>query len=653
MRRGYRLGLGSASALTLVLALGMGAARAQSSADAPADLGLPLPELPPLVILERDIALEQLPLPSLPEVVVKVESPAAREDSDKAMVTGSVAPAQQPASGLAAIEVQPAKAASQGVDDRPAALDIPAVEMPPIDPALTAPVPARAEPAPAQPEPLRSAIDGAPQATPDAVQQAQPAHELAAAIVARAERALALPRLNERERGEILAAYQANENRPFWIKDKGWSEAAKLLVAQLSRAPEDGLRARDYPLPAFEASDKDSLAEADVRLSALAVLYARDARGGRLEPRRLSRNLTPTLYLPSATEVLSELTAVTDPGAALAAYNPPHEGYRRLKAKLAELRQDIDDTPMVRIPAGPPLKVGMRDERVPLVRARLGLGPSDEPVFDRSTSLALADFQKQAGLRANGILSAQTLAALGNPASARGEQDIVAQMERWRWLPPDLGDAHIIVNVPEFQVRVMRDGKLAHQTRAIVGKPETATPIFSHKMDHLVVNPSWYVPPSILRKEFIPGLAADPDYAAKRGYIVTRGKNGSISVRQPPGERNALGWVKFMFPNDHAVYLHDTPNRRLFATERRAYSHGCVRVENPFMLADQVLGPEWTQERLKRLIGKGERRINLTTPMPIHLVYNTHVVDEHGKLKTFGDLYGYHRLVRQALDQQG
>ena len=133
-------------------------------------------------------------------------------------------------------------------------------------------------------------------------------------------------------------------------------------------------------------------------------------------------------------------------------------------------------------------------------------------------------------------------------------------------------------------------------------------------MDHVIVNPSWYVPPSILKKEFLPGLAADPDYAAKRGYVVTR-RGSSISVRQPPGERNALGWIKFMFPNDHAVYLHDTPNRRLFATERRAYSHGCVRVDNPFQLADQVLGPEWTQERLKRLIGTGERRINLPQPM--------------------------------------
>ncbi|PZN98764.1 MAG: murein L,D-transpeptidase [Hyphomicrobiales bacterium] len=539
-------------------------------------------------------------------------------------------------------------AATPGVADGPIALDIPEIELPPSDPALMPAFKTQAAP-----EPLRAAEPQiAPSEQPKAVVALPPGSEFAADIAARAAEALAVPRLAERERADILAAYQANENRPFWIDGKGWSEAGKRLTARLGRASEDGLRPTDYPLPAFEASDKGSLAEADVRLSALAVLYARDSRGARIDPRRLSKLLTPTLSLPSATEVLSELAGATDPGAVLAAYNPPHEGYRRLRAKLAELREHIDDTPLVRIPGGPALKLGMRDERVPLVRARLGLGPTQEPVFDRSTATALATFQKQAGLPANGILSTQTLAALGTPATARGEQDIIAQMERWRWLPADLGANHIMVNVPEFRVRVVRDGHVVHETRAIVGKPETATPIFSHKMDHVIVNPSWYVPPSILRKEFIPGLAADPDYAAKRGYVVTRGKGGNISVRQPPGERNALGWIKFMFPNDHAVYLHDTPNRRLFAHERRAFSHGCVRVDNPFLLADQVLGPEWTHERLKRLIGSGERRINLPQPLAIHLVYNTHVVGADGTLTRYEDLYGFHRLVRQALEQR-
>lgn len=651
---------GSASASVLALLLGAAAAFAQPASEP--QLGIPVPEQPELRILKSDRPVEQqLEMPALPDVVVKVE-PGPAEHSEPGMVTGTVAATATPPSPASPVEL-PNEASETS---EPATLDIPEVELPPTDPAL---IPAiKPEPAPqpvTQPEP-----ETAPQAAPEPLRSAQPpetvlpppevppvivalppAPPLVAEITEHAAQALALPRLAERERAEIVAAYQANQNRPFWIAGKDWSEAAKRLVGRLERSGEDGLRPTDYALPVFEASDKVSLAEADVRLSALAVLYARDARGARIDPRRLSKLITPTLYLPSATEVLAELTGAQDPGAVLASYNPPHQGYRNLKAKLADLRKHQDDVPSVRIPPGPALKLGMRDDRVHLVRTRLGLGPTQEPVFDRSTSTAVAEFQKQAGLRANGILSPQTIAALGTPVTTRLEQDIIAQMERWRWLPPDLGERHIIVNVPEFQVRVFDHGKVVHQARVIVGKPDTATPIFSHKMDHVIVNPSWYVPPSILKKEFLPGLAADPDYAAKRGYVVTR-RGGSISVRQPPGERNALGWIKFMFPNEHAVYLHDTPNRRLFGADKRAFSHGCVRVDNPFLLADQVLGPEWTTERLKRLIGSGERTIKLPQPLPIHLVYNTIVVDADGRMTNFDDLYGFQRLVRQALEQR-
>ena len=614
------------SASVLALTLGYGLVQAQTPA--PELPGLAMPEPPELLILDSDIA-----------------TPGKSVSLDREIVTGTIAPSQQPPSGLATLEISPSPAGTPGVDDR-ATLDIPDVEMPAVDPELTP-----EKPAPSIRATLPVEISVPPPELPPVIVALPAGLDFAAEIVARSDEGLALARLAERERNDIRAAYEANQNRPFWIDGRGWSPAAQTLVTQIGRAGDDGLRPSDYPLPVFEASDRGSLAEADIRLSALAVLYARDARGARIDPRRLSKLLTPTLTLPSATEVLSELTAASDPGAALAAFNPPHEAYRRLKAKLAELRDRQDDTPLVRIPAGPALKVGMRDERVPLVRARLGLGPSQEPVFDRSTSIALLDFQKRAGLPANGVLSERTVAALGMPATSRAAQDIIAQMERWRWLPADLGATHVMVNVPEFQLRVMRDGAPIHQTRVIVGKAETPTPIFSHRMDHVIVNPSWFVPPSILKKEFLPGLAADPEYAAKRGYVVTR-RGNAISVRQPPGERNALGWIKFMFPNEHAVYLHDTPNRRLFANERRAFSHGCVRVNEPFMLADQVLGPEWTTERLRRMIGSGERMIKLPAPLPIHLVYNTHVIQADGSLKTFDDLYGFHRLVRQALEQR-
>jgi murein L,D-transpeptidase YcbB/YkuD len=233
-------------------------------------------------------------------------------------------------------------------------------------------------------------------------------------------------------------------------------------------------------------------------------------------------------------------------------------------------------------------------------------------------------------------------------ASPRLEGDIVANMERWRWLPATVAPRYLLVNIPEFKLRLFENGQVAHETRVITGRPETPTPILSSLMDHAVVNPSWYIPPSIMKKEILPGLAADPGYAERRGYQVIR-RGGQISVRQPPGERNALGFIKFMFPNGHAVYLHDTPNRSLFSASRRALSHGCVRVEQPFQLADFVLGAEWSESRLKKLIGRGERTIRLPAPMPVHLAYFTIEVDAFGSIRTFEDLYGYNRRVRAAL----
>jgi murein L,D-transpeptidase YcbB/YkuD len=355
--------------------------------------------------------------------------------------------------------------------------------------------------------------------------------------------------------------------------------------------------------------------------------------------------------------VLETLAAAQDPGAALAAYNPPHAGYHALKVRLAEIRATRPGPPMVRVPQGRALRVGMRDPRVPLIRARFGVGPSgedDHTTYDERVASAVAAFQKQKGLPANGVLTPATIAALSGPSSARLEGDIVANMERWRWLPRDLGSRHVVVNVPEYRLRVVEHDKVVHQTRVIVGKPESATPIFSDEMEHVIVNPSWTVPPSILKNEFLPAMARDPYYAERTGFKVIR-RGDSISVQQPPGERNALGFIKFIFPNQHAVYLHDTPNRSLFGAERRAFSHGCVRVDQPFRLAEEVLGRDgtWSEQKLRALIGKGERHVRLREHLPVHLTYFTLATDEQGRLRTFDDLYGIHRKVRAALGFEG
>jgi murein L,D-transpeptidase YcbB/YkuD len=227
-------------------------------------------------------------------------------------------------------------------------------------------------------------------------------------------------------------------------------------------------------------------------------------------------------------------------------------------------------------------------------------------------------------------------------------------MERWRWLPRDLGGSHVEVNIPEFELAVVRDGAVAHRAKVIVGKEDTPTPVFSNALQFIIVNPSWNVPQSIINKEMLPKHGGDLSYLARRGWKVGY-HNGKLTVRQPPGEGNALGRIKFMFPNDFSVYLHDTPSRGLFSADRRAFSHGCMRVEDPFALAEAVLGPGsgWSEERVKRLIGGSERYINLAKPLPIHIEYFTAFVDEYGRLQMRDDLYGYSARVRNALGLGG
>jgi len=510
------------------------------------------------------------------------------------------------------------------------------------------------ETAPSAGDPEAALLTISPPDLPDVVVAVPTPEPVASALTALLTNGGQLhPRLAPKEREAILAFYALGDFKAIWIKDRAWTAPARAVIARLKAADQDALDPAAYAVPALGVTARgDSpadLAEADLKLSVASVLYARDARGARIEPSRLSRLITPKLDLPAADAVLTTLASASDPGAALEAYNPPHAGYQALKRKLAEVRANRPGPPMAGVQPGPALKVGMRDPRVPLIRARFQRGPTaDETAYDERVASAVAGFQREKGLPPSGVLTRQTVAALGGGSPARIEGDLIANMERWRWLPADIGREHIAVNIPEFRLRIWKDGALIHQTRVIVGKPETQTPIFSGVMEYAIVNPSWNVPPSILKNEFLPRMAADPSYAAKRGYEVIR-RNGQIAIRQPPGERNALGFIKFMFPNQHAVYLHDTPSRNLFSAERRAFSHGCVRVDQPFRLADVVLGAAWSESRLRSLIGRGERMINLPERLPVHLTHFTTVVDEHGALRSIEDLYGVNRRVRAAL----
>ncbi len=234
--------------------------------------------------------------------------------------------------------------------------------------------------------------------------------------------------------------------------------------------------------------------------------------------------------------------------------------------------------------------------------------------------------------------------------NAQLEDDILVNMEFWRWQPRDLGADRLMVNIPEFTARLYRDNALSFSTRVIVGKPDKQTPLFSNKVQYLVVNPSWNVPQSIIKNEMMNKLGE----LRRMGYDVEY-EDGRLHIRQPPGERNALGRIKFIFPNDYAVYLHDTPSRSLFKDTRRAFSHGCVRVDDPLKLAVSLLGPGrgWSEERLEKMYGPHERWVTLPVPMPIHLVYFTASVDPNGALRQFGDVYGYAEKARAMLGLGG
>jgi murein L,D-transpeptidase YcbB/YkuD len=417
-------------------------------------------------------------------------------------------------------------------------------------------------------------------------------------IIAGARQPHMMAKLSRHEWEALSGYYARRDGAPLWLGGDGLADRTKLLIDRLARADEDALEPRDYPLPDLKSVGNDArvAAEADLALSAAAFAYARDARGGRIDLARLSKLITPQLDIPDVAAVLSDLAGSSNADLTLAAYNPQHPDYRRLKEKLAELRETTGS-----------------------------LG-------DHAASPAR--------------LRTTTAMVSGVPATPI---DLIVNMERWRWVPRDLGARHIEANLPEFMVRVIDQGRVIHEARAIVGKPATPTPLFSARMQYLIVNPSWYVPYSIIKNEILPKLAEDPDYAAHSGYEIL--KDGqTLSVRQPPGERNALGLVKFMFPNQHAVYLHDTPNRKLFSETERSFSHGCVRVADPFSLAGIVLSdPKFTTESLKDMIGKGERMIRLHDPLPVHLVYFTVVPNEGGELQRFGDVYGYDQAVAAAL----
>lgn len=456
-----------------------------------------------------------------------------------------------------------------------------------------------------------------------------------------------------------------------WTKDGTLTARARDLIDRIGAADSDGLDPSAFDLPRSESGKHAKLqpraaAEADVRLSLAVAAYARAAYAGQIDPGSISENIGYERQLPDLTQALTTVSNASNPVKTLASYNPPHREFAELRKKLAELRSAEKEKPPIRIPPGKTLKRGVEDARVGFLRQRLGL-PTDvrsPALYDDTVVEAVTAFQKSARLKADGIVGRRTIAALNadpiDPIPA-----ILVNMEKWRWMPRDLGQFYVRVNIPDFSLDVIKGEESIHTTRIVVGKPSQQTPVFSDEIEHTVVNPAWYVPASITRKELLPAARRNP--GALRGYQVFALRKGryrpidprrarridprKIQIRQPPGPRNALGKVKFMFPNRYSVYLHDTPSKSLFKRDYRAYSHGCMRVMNPMDFADALLAqePEIDANYLESLYGKRERRVDLSRKVPVHVTYFTAWVDESGGLQMRDDLYGHDGKIEKRL----
>jgi L,D-transpeptidase YcbB len=465
------------------------------------------------------------------------------------------------------------------------------------------------------------------------------------------------------ERAAVEKFYTAREYAPIWTQAGKLTDSGKGVIARLRDAASDGLTPSDYPVPDFAAATTpDALADADLKLTASMLDYARQAQSGRMHWSQVSGDIQYPDHPTDATEVLTNVTTASDASTTLDSYNPPHKLYRALKAKLAELRGEGDGA-AIQIADGPALKftpargnrqpaAEMEDERVPQLRKKLGIGENaGDPRYDANVADAVRKFQAGADLKPTGVLDERTVRAINSPKHDRQIDTVIVNMERWRWLPrdlgaPSIGDAYVVLNIPDYTLKVMQNGAQVWTTRVVTGQPGIhATPLLTETMKFITVNPTWNVPPSIIYNEYLPALQQDPTVLARMGLRLEYGHDGSVHISQPPGERNALGRIRFNFPNKFLVYQHDTPEKHLFAREDRAFSHGCMRVQNPDQYASVLLNitepsAHYTPEKIRSMYGQSEIDIKFPTPIPVNITYQTAFVDDAGTLQLRKDVYG-------------
>jgi L,D-transpeptidase YcbB len=482
-------------------------------------------------------------------------------------------------------------------------------------------------------------------------------HEVTPAL----ERVMAgqpLPNVEPSTWADVRAFYTQRQVAPAWVDHRRPTEKAAQLIALLNTARQHGFDPADYAAAellemsqAVEQIDKasparlDRLAEFDARMTAGLIRFGRDVAVGREhgDANWKARRKSPDV-------VAAVAGAADDPNAFIDRVRPPHAEYVALQKALDDLNGQKDKGGWVKVRSA---------KAVDELRQRLLMSGH---LKDDNLEAAVRSFQELHAIAATGVVDQATLAALNVPLDWRIRQ-VAINLQRWRYMPDDLGERHFFVNIPYYHLVARESGKPVMDIRVVVGKPGNNTPIFSEDMETVVFSPYWNIPDTIAEDETAPAVARDPNYLARQGIEILRvsssrtdtvdpsdvnwdsadGMKGLV-FRQKPGAGNALGHVKFLFPNPHNVYLHDTPADALFARPGRAFSHGCVRVEEPETLAKYVLRdyPEWSDESIFAAMRAGvEKHVKLNRKIPVHIVYFTAWVDENGGLHFQPDIYGY------------
>ncbi len=464
---------------------------------------------------------------------------------------------------------------------------------------------------------------------------------------------------------------------PIWFNENGLTENARLVIAAMADANDHALNPNNYgPLEFISRSENAQTAEEwaafDLDLSIQFLRYATHLSSGRVQPNKVNKALNLFPDKPDPKLLFKNAEMAVDFSAFLESLAPQSDNYARLKRRLAQYREKSENGGFTVVPEGDVLKPGMSDPRVAILRERLmqedipGAADHTGDVYDGSLVEAVKAFQEYHGLATDGVIGSDTLTQINIPIQDRLIQ-MEINMERRRWMRDDLGDFYIFSNLADQNLKVVRNGKTIHTARVVVGKPFHATPVFSDQLEYVEINPYWNVPASIATNEYLPKLQQNPAALSGKGIRVFQDGNeiaptqvawNSISsgnfpfrLRQDPGEGNALGRVKFMFPNQFNIYIHDTPSKSLFSKTQRAFSHGCIRVSDPFSLADVLLSDtNSTPGHWLKVRDSGQRTIvQPRVPIEVHLTYLTAWMNKDGSTHFRKDIYGRDKVLLEAL----